>query len=118
MPLQRTAALFGLAFACSLAAGDPAAAQAASPQNRSAPAPSSGTQAPAAQAAPAPALDPQRTTATFGDWVLRCVRPERAAPACALAYIFMSDRATAVGQLAIGHLPGEPMRATLQVPVN
>ncbi|HEY2870647.1 MAG TPA: hypothetical protein VGJ56_01945, partial [Reyranella sp.] len=33
--------------------------------------------APAPPAAPAPSNDPAQTTATYGDWVLRCVRPEK-----------------------------------------
>lgn len=68
---------------------------------------------------PAPAPEPQRTTATFGDWTLRCVRPERAAPACEVTQTLL-DKGVAVAQTAFGRPPGhgEKLRLTILVPSN
>ncbi len=73
--------------------------------------------APAAPAA-ATAADPQRTTATFGDWLLRCVRPEHAPPLCEVAQI-LYDKGAAVAQTVIGRpVRDQPLRLTALVPVN
>ncbi|GAC1344092.1 MAG: hypothetical protein NVSMB18_21090 [Acetobacteraceae bacterium] len=99
---------FALAPLALLALSGPAAAQAAP----SAPA------APAAAAAPAPAAEPQRTTATFGDWILRCVRPEKAPSLCEVGQVLL-DKGQPVAQTAIGRpTRTEPLRLTVMVPIN
>ncbi len=93
---------------CVLAAALPAAAQ----QRPAAPA------APAAPAPAAPITEPQRTTADFGDWTLRCDRPEGRPPVCEVAQAVQSGNQT-VAQMAIGRaVPTEPLRLTLLVPVS
>lgn len=76
----------------------------------------------AAPAAPAVPAAPSQTTASFGDWVLRCQRvvadkPERA---CEVAQTFqVQGQSAPLAQFAIGRTgKGEPMRATAVVPAN
>lgn len=77
-------------------------------------APPASTPAPAAPAAP----EPQRTTATFGDWLLRCVRPEHAPAMCEVAQI-LYDKGNAVAQTVIGRpAHDQPLRLTALLPVN
>ncbi len=102
--------LRALTILAMLAAVSPAAGQAAPTTPGATPTP---TPAPAA-ATP----EPQRTTATFGDWMLRCVRPEHAAPACEVAQL-LQDKGTLVAETVFSHpLRGQPMRLTVLVPVN
>ncbi len=94
-------ALTALALAAALAG--PAAAQPAR------------TPAPSASAAPA---EPQRTTATFGDWTLRCQRPETGPQSCEVGQTLF-DKTQPVAQTAIGRPSrNEPLRLTVLVPVN
>ena len=81
-----------------------------------APAPSSKASAPPAPAA-AVAL-PQQTTATFGDWTLRCSRPTGAAKFCELAQGAQRD-GKAVAEMAIGAAgAGQKLQFTLLVPTS
>jgi invasion protein IalB len=76
---------------------------------------------PAATAAPAApvAADPQRTTATFGDWLVRCEQPAAGPKQCDVALIITNAQAQPVAQVAIGHSARtEPMRIMLQVPIS
>lgn len=69
--------------------------------------------------APKPAAnEPQRTTATFDDWTLRCVRTAGSPPACEVTQtLFEKDRP--VAQTALGRpASGESMRLTILVPTN
>jgi invasion protein IalB len=71
-------------------------------------------------ATPVPAT-PERTAASFGDWLLRCdgiVAPPRRV--CEVAYMIVAQGQTApVAQIAIGkQAPGERERLTVVVPPN
>ena len=72
---------------------------------------------------PAPAtvpVDPAQTTATYGDWVLRCVRHGESGRvrACELMQsVVLQGQQQPVAQIAIGNAEkGEPMRLTVVVP--
>jgi invasion protein IalB len=107
--MQRALLIVALAALCS-----PALAQRSRAQPTPAPAPAAAADRPAAPAAP----DPQRTTATFGDWTLRCVRPEHGTPTCEVGQTLL-EKGQAVAQTAIGRpRAGEPIRLTVLVPVN
>jgi invasion protein IalB len=80
---------------------------------------------PAAAAAPAPApvgSEPQSTTATFGDWVLRCQRTEVAGQPqriCEIAQTLEAQGQGVVAQVAFGRVtPKDPMRMTILLPAN
>lgn len=79
--------------------------------------------APAAPAAPAVPADPQVTTATYGDWVLRCTRTGEGAQAQRLCEIVQTLQAQGqqgiVAQIAFGRLgPKDPLKLTVLLPVN
>lgn len=104
---------FLVAFLAGLAAASPAWAQ----QRPAAPPPAAP---PAAPAAPTPAT-PQRTSATYGDWVLRC--ETRTAPAtgrgCELLQSIQDQRGQAVAQFALGRIQREdPARLVILIPSN
>jgi invasion protein IalB len=106
---RAVATLGAAAFALFVAAGLPAAAQTAAPT-------------PAAPAQPVPA-DPQVTTATYGDWVLRCTRAGEGATAQRLCEVVQTLQAQGqqgvVAQIALGRIgPKDPLRLTVLVPVN
>jgi invasion protein IalB len=74
---------------------------------------------PAAAPAPVPAT-PERTTASFGDWVMRCdATPPPVKRVCEVAQLMtVQGQAAPVAQVAFGRTArGEPMRATLVLPV-
>jgi invasion protein IalB len=90
------------------------------------PKPASSAPAPASSApAPAPApvsSEPQSTTATFGDWVLRCNRttvanqPQRV---CEVAQTLEAKGQGVVAQIALGRLSGkDPLRLTVVLAPN
>jgi len=85
-------------------------------------APAPAASAPAAQKAPAPVgTTPERTTASFGDWVLRCETvAEQAQRVCEVALVMtVQGQSNPVAQVAIGRpTPGEGRRLTLVVPTN
>jgi invasion protein IalB len=61
--------------------------------------------------------DPQRTTASFGDWILRCEQPGPGVKLCEAAQIINNQQGQTVAQIAIGRpVRGEPMRLTILVP--
>ena len=77
--------------------------------------------APAALAADAPppvSAEPQNTSATYGDWILRCARENDGAHACEVIQPFqmqVQGQSQPIGQLAIGHRTAnakEPMHIT------
>lgn len=90
-------------------AAEQAAAQAAAPAK------------PAAPAAPAPAAqpvssDPAQTTATYGDWVLRCVRSEHNARVCEVVQsLVVQGQQQPVAQIAVGYDKSD-LRFTILVP--
>jgi invasion protein IalB len=80
-------------------------------------------QAPAAPAAPtAPVEGPQRTSASYGDWVVRCeiTEAQPAQKTCDMEQLAqMQGQANPISRVAIP-LPakGQPARLIIQVPVN
>lgn len=106
-----------LLLALSLFAGAAMAQSVAKPGN-AAPAPAAMAPAAAAQAiAPVPA-EPSTTTASFGDWVLRCQRIGEGDAGPRICEVGQSMQAQGqrapIAQIAIGRLAaGEPLRVTV-----
>lgn len=77
---------------------------------------------PAAEAPPAVPSEPGSTTATYGDWVLRCQRLGGEGPSrvCEVAQTIQAQgQAAPVAQIALGRLPGqEGLRLTALLPAN
>ncbi len=74
---------------------------------------------------PATAQTPQRTTATYDDWVVRCetipaAPPQPARKSCEMAQATqMQGQPNPVTQIAIGRASkSEPLKLVMQVPVN
>lgn len=72
---------------------------------------------------PAPATAPDRTSAAYGDWTLRCetTRPagQPAQRLCEIALTFTDARNQPVAQMVMGRTArAEPMRVILQVPIE
>lgn len=90
------------------------------------PQPRSQTVAPRIAAPQTPVTQPQAavaqvTTATYGDWTLRCVAAEGTRPkACEiLQTVNVQGQPAPVSQLAIGReLKSDPIKAVVQLPVN
>jgi invasion protein IalB len=86
-------------------------------------APKPAAAAPPAAAAASPAASPSRTTASFGDWTLRCDRladassPKRT---CELGLVVQhAGDQTVLAQVAVGRpASGEPLRFTAVLPAN
>lgn len=79
-----------------------------------------GTNAPTAPAVPA---EPGATTASFGDWVMRCQRggpAEKPVRVCEAAQsIQVQGQAQPIAQIAIGRAgAGEPLQVTVVLPPN
>lgn len=71
--------------------------------------------APAAPAQPA-SSDPAQTTATYGDWVLRCVRPEKGPHVCEVVQsMVVQGQQQPVAQVAVGYDKND-LRFTMLVP--
>ncbi|WP_296381950.1 invasion associated locus B family protein [Reyranella sp.] len=102
---------------CALAALAFAAPALAQPQTP--PAPTAPAKPAAAQPAPAPAADPAQTTATYADWVLRCVRTgdKNAGPrVCEVVQtMVLQGQQQPVAQVAVGYDKNE-LRMTLLLP--
>ena len=80
-------------------------------------------QAPKEAPKPAPSVSavPERTTASFGDWVLRCEAPlPPAKKICEVAQAMTAQgQAAPLAQIAFGRAKaGDPMRLTLVLPTN
>ena len=92
------------------------AAQNATPPPRPMP-----TSSPAAAPAPV-SSEPQATTATFGDWVLRCERATIAGQSqrvCEVGQTLEAKGQGIVAQIALGRLsPKDPLRLTIALPPN
>jgi len=100
------------------------APKSSSPQQKSAPT-SPQTAQPAQAPAPAAQADgePQATTASFGDWVLRCQRTGTGSEArrnCEMIQsVMLKGQQSPVAQLAIGKpAPTQPMHVTAALPHN
>lgn len=109
----------GLAASFALASAAQALAQA--PASRTSPAPPSPA-APNGAAPVAVPSEPSVTTASFGDWTLRCQRIEgsRAQRVCEVAQVLQAQGQQApLAQIAIGRLSaGDPLRVTAVMPVS
>ena len=71
--------------------------------------------APAAPAQPA-SSDPAQTTATYGDWVLRCVRPQKGPQVCEVVQsMVVQGQQQPVAQVAVGYDKND-LRFTMLVP--
>ena len=69
-----------------------------------------------AQPAPAATTDPAQTTATYGDWVLRCVRPENGPRVCEVVQsMVVQGQQQPVAQVAVGYDKND-LRFTMLVP--
>lgn len=74
--------------------------------------------------APAPppvSAEPQNTSATYGDWTLRCSKASEAAPrSCEVVQSFqVKDQQGVFALLAIGKVgPKEPLKITFEMPPN
>ena len=105
-------ALIYAVSALALTGGWPALAQTARPP--------AARPAPAAAPAQAPgpvSAEPQRTTASFGDWVLRCERTLPDTQTCEAVQVVSNQQGQPVAQIALGHpARTEPMRMTMLVP--
>lgn len=90
-----------------------------------------GTPAPAAAAGAAPqnsraapvSSSPDRTTASFGDWTLRCERPSVPAGAARICEIAQSiqiqGQQAPIAQIAIGRVnKSDPLKVTIVLPHN
>lgn len=85
-----------------------------------APAAPSVPPAPAAQAVP---TEPSVTTASFGDWTLRCQRVDdngKTSRICEVAQMMQAQgQQTPIAQVALGRMAaGEPLRITAVMPVS
>lgn len=61
---------------------------------------------------------PERTTATFGDWIFRC-EARGAARSCELHQTLQDQRGQPVAQFAVGRAArNQPMRLVILIPVN
>ncbi len=125
----RWAIAFGLAAAVSV----PAAAQLAPPVPRAPvaqipPRPAATTPAPPAPAPRPVAAAPQdttignapsMTTATYGDWVVRCSQQTEGRLCEAAQTLFVQGQPNPVALIAVGReKPTEPIRLVVQLPVN
>jgi invasion protein IalB len=76
----------------------------------------------AAQAQPAPAEAPQRTTASYGDWVVQCetdAQPSHQKLCEMTQGTQVQGRNLPFSRVAIAHpVKGQPVRLVVQVPVN
>ncbi len=86
------------------------------PKRAPPPAPKSGSEAPP----PAKADDgPSATTATYGDWVVRCTQQGPARNCEATQTIYVQGQQQPIALIALGReKPEEPLRLVLQVPLN
>lgn len=86
-----------------------------------APQPRRPADAPARPAAAQPTTpEPERTTASFGDWTLRCeARPEGQGRQCEVVQVLQDQRGQPVAQFAVGRpAPGGAIRLVALLPVN
>lgn len=112
--MRPSAATLLASLALALTTGAPAGAQQRPATPAARPAPS------ATPAAPTPST-PERTSATYGDWVLRCEM--RTAPAtgrgCELLQSLQDQRNQPVAQFALGRLQrNDPARLVILIPSN
>lgn len=120
--MRKAVALFSTTLTLGVLAGA-ATAQAPRAQGQPAttPRPSTSSTPTAEPAQPAAVTGPDRTTATFGDWLLRCERTAEAARSCEVAQVIaVQGSAQPIAQIVLArpanNQPGLTM--LVQVPVN
>lgn len=117
-----TTLALGIMAGAAIAQAPRAQAQpATAPRPPSASVPSTPTSQAAEPAAAAAAAGPDRTTASFGDWLLRCERPAEAARSCEVAQVIaVQGSPQPIAQVALGRIVDTQPALTLmvQVPVN
>lgn len=93
-----------------------AAAQPARPSAQAAP----PSPAAAVPAGPPASLDPDRTTATFGDWLLRCERQATGQRECDVVQtLALQGQAQPIALIAVSRPSrGQPLQLSVQVPVS
>ena len=65
------------------------------------------------------AAAPQRTTATYGDWTVRCVMHSKTRTCEMIQATQIKNRPQPITQIAIGHqTKGGPLKMVFEVPVN
>jgi invasion protein IalB len=85
---------------------------------RQAPAPPTAAAAPTVSPRDA-GQRPSATTATYGDWVVRCIEPAGGHVCEAAQTIYRQGQQSPIAVIAIGlKKQGDPLRLVLQVPVN
>jgi invasion protein IalB len=114
-----------LATLAAVAAGAFAQGESAVPTPKPAPEQTGAAPAPPAPPTPAPAVsaDPASTTATFGDWIMRCQRlGANAQPGrfCEVAQVLAVQGQTApIAEIAVGRVDrNSKMRLTIALPPN
>jgi invasion protein IalB len=76
------------------------------------------------QTPPAASDAPQRTTATYGDWIVQCETqagppPQKVCDMAQTAQAQVQGRAAPFSRVAVAHpVKGQPVRLSVQVPVN
>lgn len=108
----------GVVSAAAFIADGPAPAQAKPPSTQAPP----PAQAPAPAASSVPA-EPSTTSASFGDWVMRCQRAgsaEKPVRVCEVAQsVQVQGQAQPIAQIAVGRLgAGQPLQITALLPPN
>jgi invasion protein IalB len=95
-----------------------ASAAALSAEAAKTPKPEAATASPSPAPTPPVSSEPGATTATFGDWVLRC-QGAAAARVCEVALtVQIQGQQAPIAQFAIGRAPDKTLRATVVLPTN
>lgn len=98
----------------------PAPAQHPAPQRAPAPAPGGNAAAPGGPTLPP--NEPQRTTASYGDWVLQCFTNTSppSEPSCDISQVTqLQGKNLPFSRIAVAHPErGKPIKLVVQVPVN
>jgi len=115
-------AAFGVAAALLIATAGSVLAQQAPVQRTPPQKPGAVTPAPGPAAQPPSADEPQRTTATYGDWIVQCVTNTNppSEPVCDMAQVTqLQGKNIPFSRVAIAHPDkGQPIKLIVQVPVN
>jgi len=113
--LNRGTLAFGAGLAGLMLSVALASAQSATPSPQAVTPRAVQTQAPAPAAAPS--SQPEMTTATYQDWLMRCAQPSGKPKVCEVAQtIQMEGQTGAVAVIAIGKVePGDPLHLTIQL---
>lgn len=104
----------------------PTPGQHAAPAPKPAPAPGPGPKTVQAQSPASAAQDdtPQRTTATYADWVVQCETqagppPQKACDMAQVTQVQVQGRSNPFSRVAVVHpVKGQPVKLVVQVPVN